>query len=286
MRGIRIAAAVAFVSLFALATAPAEAETKSWKAAKAVAPDNPAIVAQEDDAKEGIDAVKAGCGIDVLTVVTDVTVVLADPDVDDDDGIIVIGLNGVNEAKAVACLKKIAKKEKKVLTAKKVGKLVELSIKGERDKIYMAWLAKDVVAFAVEPDEKARLAKWIGGKGITGDVAATLTKVDTATAAWVAIAKQTELGPGANMKSAYGTVKLEAGNIVGEVNVVTGSAAEAKKAADEAKKELAKGASQLPPEIAKLVKAIAITTAGDVVTVKASIAETEVMSLVGLLMQM
>lgn len=307
MRGIRFVAAAALVSLFTLASAPAEAQTKSWTAAKALAPPDaavvvsvdmtavaksslyqsmvPMIIAQEDDAKEGLDAIKAGCGIDALTAVTDITVVMKDPDVDD-NGLVVIGLNGINEAKAVACLKKIAKKEKKVLTAKKAGKITELSIKGESDKIYMAWLTKDVVALATEPDDKARLSKLLGGKGATGDLAPVIAKVDTSAAGWMAVAKKTPMDQLGTMTSAYGGVKLVGGTIDVELNLVMSSAAEAKKAADGMKKELAKVGTQMPAELQKVLKTVTFTANAETLTVKASVAESEVMSLVGLLMQM
>jgi hypothetical protein len=307
MRGFRIAAAAAFASLVTLAAAPAHADTKSWTAAKAIAPEStavvvsvdvtaiqkstiyqsmvPALIAQEDDAKEGLDTIKASCGIDALTVITDVTVVMNDPD-GDDQGLIVVGLNGINEAKTVACLKKIAKKEKKVLTAKKAGKITELSIKGERDKMYMAWLGKDVVAFATEPDQKALLTKMMAGKGVSAALSAPLGKVNTSAAGWMAFAKSMPIGPAGTMKTAYGSVNLTGGNIAVDVNVVMSSAAEAKKVVDEARKELAKGSAQLPPELQKVIKAIALTAAGDTVTVKLSLPESEAMSLLGLVMAM
>lgn len=310
MMGTRIAAAAAFVSLFVLAAAPApvRAETKSWTTAKAIAPSQatiivgidltqvqkstiyqtmvPAMIAAEDDFKEGVDAFKTSCGIDALTAITDVTVVADDPDDASDEGLVVIGVNGINEAKALACLKKIAKKEKKVLTSKKMGKITELSMKGESDKIYMSWLAKDVVAFAIEPDDKARLVKWIGGKGLAPAVAALVGKVDTSAAGWAVVAKGDEIEAGVRMTSAYGSVKLAAGNIIGEGNMELDSAASAKKMATDAKAELSKGAAQLPPDIAKLLKAVVITSAGSTLTVKATVAEADAMAIMGLLQSM
>jgi hypothetical protein len=309
MRGFRIAAAAAFVSSFVsfvvLVSAPASAETKSWTAAKNIAPDQativlsvdmtqvqkstiyqqmvPALIAAEDDAKEGVDAIKSACGIDALTAVTDVTVIMDDPDSGSDEGIVVLGVNGINEAKAVSCLKKIAKKEKKVLTAKKAGKITELSIKGESDKIYMAWLAKDVVAFAVEPDDKALLTKWIGGKGLSAGLTATLAKVDMTAAGWLVANKSEELEPGVKMMGAYGSVKIAAGTISGEVNLVVDSAKAAKKMAADAKKQLAEGAKQMPANIAKLLNGVTITSADTTLTVKASVAESDAMAIMGLL---
>lgn len=307
MRGTRIAAAAALVSFFVFASAPASAETDSWAAAKGLLPENPYIVLglnvstiksstlfqqlypmllqQSGEAKEGLDQVTKSCGIDAVAVVTDVTVVVEKRD-GEEEGLILVGVKGINEAKTLACLKKIAKKEKKVLTAKKMGKIIELSIKGEPDHIYMAWLTKNVVAFATEPDDKALLTRMIGGKGATGDFTAVLAKVDTSAAAWMAMAEKQPVGSGGTMSGAYGSIKLDGGVIAGEANLVMGSAAEAKKMVAEANKELAQGASQMPANIAKLLKSVTVTSADATVVVKTSIPESEVSALVGLMMAM
>jgi hypothetical protein len=305
MRGFRIAAAAALVSWVVWAPASASAETKSWTAAKAIASADativvsvdmtqvqkstiyqqmvPALIASEDDAKEGLDAIKSACGIDALGAITDLTVLMIDPDDGDEEGLVVVGVNGINEAKAVACMKKIARKEKKVLTTKKAGKITELSLKGESDKIYMAWLAKDVVAFATEPDNKALLTKWIAGKGLASALSTTLAKVDTSSAAWVVADKNQELEAGVRMTGAYGSVKLASGVMSGEVNLVVDSAKAAKKMAADAQKELVEGAKQMPPNIAKLLAGVKITSADTTFTVKASVAESDAMAIMGLL---
>src|SRR5690242_12749412 len=112
-----------------LFTLPAHADTKSWAAVKSKLPAGTvgvvsvdvsqiaktsaystgvqSVLDQVSEAKEGFNLLKTGCGVDISSVVTDFTVVIAD--VKQDDGVLVlIGVNGVDKAKLTSCMTALA----------------------------------------------------------------------------------------------------------------------------------------------------------------------------------
>src|SRR5262245_43690311 len=147
----RLVAGLATLLLF---TIPAHADTKSWTAVKGKLPAGTIAVAsfdvsqiaktslyqtavqavldQEDDAKQGLELLKTGCGVDVTTVVTDVTVVIAD--VKEHDGVLIaLGVNGVDKAKLTACMTALATIDDKSakLSVKTKGKVTEYGVAGK-----------------------------------------------------------------------------------------------------------------------------------------------------------
>jgi hypothetical protein len=314
MKTFRVATALAAAILVSALAPAAHAQSKSWTAAKAVLPGDlfvvaggnittiqkstiyqsivPALLQKERDAKEGLEMVKTACGIDVQTSITDAVVAVKE----NEKGLIVAAVSGIDEAKVTACLQKIADKESKEkgktkkITAKTSGKIVEYSMEGENEKLYVAWLASDVIAMATDPTDKSLLEKMIGGKGAvakSGDMAKALGKVNTSAAVWFAVAKKTPVGEGktkATMKIAFGAVDIAAGivSVVGEM--VLSSSAEAKAFADQIKAEMAQNAGNMPAEFQKLAKSVVIATSSESVTIKFSLTEKELMSLIGLAM--
>lgn len=315
MKTFRVATAVAAALLFSAVAARAEAQSKSWTAAKAVLPGDlmvvgggnistiqkstiykaivPALLQQERDAKEGLEMVKTSCGIDVETSIADVAVGVTS----DEKALIVAHVSGIDEAKVTSCLQKIAEaeaKEKgnkaKKLTAKTSGKIVEYTMEGEKEKLYVAWLESSVLAITSDPTDKSLLEKMIGGKGAvakSGDISKALGKVNTSAAIWFAVAKKTPMGDGktkATMKIAYGALDLAAGVVSAEGNIVVSSSAEAKAFADQANAEMTKNSGQMPPDMQKIMKNVKITSSGDTVTIKCSLTEKELMGVIGLMM--
>jgi hypothetical protein len=284
--------------------AQARAESKSYAAVKGLLPDKtavlvganistiqkttiyqslvPALINKEPDAKEGLEMVKTACGIDVVTSVVDVTVALTE----DETAVIAVALSGgIDEKKVVECLNKMAEKEKKgKLVSKTTGKITEYTMQGEKDKLYIAWLAKDVLAIASEPTDKAMLEKMIAGKGAKGDVSKAIGKINTDAAFWVAAAKKTPMQKAGTMKMGYGTVDVKSGVIAVDGHIIMSSAAEAKKLVDDAKKDMDKSKAQMPPDLAKIMTSLKFTANGDDANFTLSLTEKELMQIVGLMM--
>ncbi len=314
MKTFRVATALAAAVLVSALAPVAYAQSKSWTAAKAVLPGDlfvvaggnvatiqkstiyqaivPALLQKEKDAKEGFELIKTSCGINVETSITDAVVAVKE----NEKGLIVAAVSGIDEAKVTSCLQKIAEKENqekgknKKITAKTSGKIVEYSMEGEKEKLYIAWLASDVIAMATDPTDKSLLEKMIGGKGAvakSGDMAKALGKVNTSAAVWFAVAKKTPVGEGktkATMKIAFGAVDLAAGVVSVAGEMVLSSSAEAKAFADQVKAEMSQNAASMPAEFQKLAKSVVIAASGDSVTIKFSLTEKELMSLIGLAM--
>lgn len=300
-----LAVAVA-LTLVGLSSA-ARAESKSWTAAKGVLPAGvsvivggnittirktsmyqaivPNLLKQNKEVDQGFKEVKSGCGIDIETSITDVVIAVDDSE----KGVLIATLaSGVDEAKALACLTKMAEKEKKgKITSKKSGNIVEYAMEGEKDKIYLAWLAKDVIALAFDPEDKALLEKFTTGKGAalkSGDLSKAVGKTNTNAALWFAVAKKTPYMQSGTMKATYGAVDVAGGIISLDANVVVSSEAEAKKAATDTQTQIVQASGQMPPEMQKIIKGIKVSSSADTVNFKASITEKEAMALIGMAM--
>ena len=134
------------------------------------------------------------CGIDVTSAIQGVVVAIDDAQ----KGIIFISTKGVDQGKVSDCLTKVAAKEKKEITASKPdGKgIVEYSAKGEKDKLYVAYLPNGVMAISTEPTNKGMLTSWLGGKGVDGKspAAAALGKVNTNAAIWGVVNRASSRG--------------------------------------------------------------------------------------------
>jgi hypothetical protein len=305
MTRARTALVLVALSFLALATGDARAQSRSWTAARAVLPGNlqlvagvnvgtikssaifqqlyPALLAQAGDAKEGLDAAKSGCGIDVTTVVSDVTVAIDD----DEKGLIVVALKGTNAAKLQACVQKLVTQHghKGKLSAKKSGKIVAYSMSGESGKFHAAWLAADVVAFATDPEDRALLEKMINGKGTKQ---AAFAKANTSAAVWGVMEKAQELEPGMNMKLGYGSLDMSGATMTLDGHLVLANAKEATACAAKANQHVAEmqKSGQLPPQFASIAKSLKITAAGDEMQLKLSLTQQDLMSLLGMLMSM
>ncbi len=293
MRAMSRIAAVVAVSVLALSTT-AHAGSKSWAAVKNSINAKATIVAggsagpvrsskmfgsavqlllsEEHDAAEAFTMIKDTCSIDVIAAIADFTVVMQNPD----DPLIVFGLDGVDETKAVACIEAIAlKQEGKAvkLTAKKKGKVTTYSVPGEKQQLYMAWLAKDVLAFTSDPTAKGKLEKMLAGKAAKGALGKLVAKVNTDAPLWAAVAmKETE--DGMHINGGYGQIEFAGGKFTGAAHVVLGSADEAAQAAamgnaglGEIKQKAAK------TSVAALLNSIQITAAAAELTVAGAMAD-------------
>jgi hypothetical protein len=294
------------LALAVVALLPATAlagPSKAWNAAKGVHPEMPIIagvdvasakssetfkkfypmlIQQKPEVQEVLDKLKATCKFDPFTAIQSAVAVV--DDAKDNSGAFYIALKGWDAAKLGACAKKVAKGEKKDLTAGPVKKgIQELTVKGESKKLYLGWIGKDVLVFATDPFDRAIVEKAITSKGggTTGGMAA---KIDTGATIWMAVIKEQQIQPGVTMKGLYGTVKVATGNVVGDLHVVLGDEKQASSLVTQANKELPNVQKNLPPAAQSLVKTLKLTAAGPEVNATASAPEKDLLGLLGMLL--
>jgi hypothetical protein len=292
-------------ALSLLVASTASADTRSWTAVKKVIGKGDAIVvgidlarlrttgayqqglqlflAAEDEARTVLDTVKADCGFDVTTVLSDLTVVMRP---DGNDPLIAFGLDGIDEAKAVACIGlvagKMVDKPGVKLVGKRIGKITEYSIKGERDRLYAAWLAKDVLVFTEDVNDRKRLERRIAGKGATGDLAKFIGRTSPASPFWFAVAMReredgrTIIGGHGRLDVAAGTFKGAGAIVMSKPQEATDMAAEGAAGLAEAKKEMAPKV----PELARILGTLAITAVGDEVRITGSASDKDIGALI------
>jgi hypothetical protein len=308
MNKIRVSLAAFAFAAVASGAARADTPADAWATARGMLPANTQVLfginiqtirssqlfqtaysmamAQAGDAKDDLAEMKAKCGFELQDAVQGVVVALDEAE----KGVVFVSLKGVDQAKALTCMNKMGEKEKKTFTASKPdGKgIIEYSASGEKDKLYVAWLPKNVIAISTENKSKADLEKALSGKGLAGASPATgaVSKVDTGAAIWGVVAKPQQLEPGMNMKVGYGQANIGGGQITADLRMVLANAKEASAAADKANAELKKmkDSGQLPPAAMTVLNTVKIATAGDEVQVKANMAEKEAINLIGMAM--
>ena len=308
IRRVSVALSAFVISAITATAARADAPGDAWAAARGMLPANPYVVMgvnvatiksstifqqlypkmieQSGEAKQGLEMVKTDCGINVTEAIQGLVVAIDESQ----KGIILISTKGVDQAKINDCLTKVAAKEKKTITAGKPDGqgIVEYTSSGETDKLYIAYLPKGVLAMSTEPKDKALLVKWLGGKGVDtkSPAGGALGKVNTGAALWGVVAKEQKLEDGMNMKAGYGSADVTGGNINADVRLVLGSAKEATDAVVKANTQLeeAKKGGGIPPALQNVIKTLKITSAGEELQIKASMAEKEALGLIGMAM--
>jgi hypothetical protein len=296
------------LALLTVAGLPARADTPgdAWAVARGMVPANTQILvglnintiktsqvfqtvwaqalAQSGDAKDELEKLKQTCGIDLKDALQGFVAAVDESQ----KGAIFVSLKGVDQKKALDCMNKAGEKEKKSFSATSADAqgIIEYTEKGAKDKLYVAWLPKGVVAVATEPEDKALLQKWISGKGPDSKVTATLSKVNSGAAIWGVVAKEQELEPGMNMKAGYGNADITGGNITADIRIILANAKQAADAAAKGQKELAQAqaAGGMPPALQSILKTVKIGAQGDEIQVKASMPEKDAISLLGMAM--
>ena len=283
------------VLVVALGTTAA-ADTKSYAALKAKLPGATAVVvgidfkiartassfpkfveaafAQSADVKQAVDLIKQACGIDVISAISDATIAAQL----DDKIVIALGLDGVDEAKVVGCANKIIQKSdpKAKLTAKP-GKITEYTMTGESQKLYAAWLAKDVVAFSGDFERRDMLDAVIAGKPAAGDLAAMLAKTNAGAFVFAAAALNNKDG----VNGCFGTLQLANGKLALAAKVVAVDAKTGGALLGDGKKELSAMQNRTKePAVAKVLKAIKLTGVGAEIAVEMALPEADLPTLV------
>jgi hypothetical protein len=303
------ASVLAFSALSALAPARAEADAaRAWAAAKDNLPAAastvivadlgaitksalfgqllPLALAQQADARKGLDLVKSTCKIDPLAAIQGL-VIARDPD--GGQGAVYLQLGaGLDQAKLTKCLEDIAKasgvKDAK-LAVKKTGAITEIAT--DKDKAYVSWIGNDVVVVPFDVRSRAQLEKWIGQKGALArsPVGKLLAAANTKGTVWGASSLTKQLDAGINMKGAHGALTVAGGNLALEMHVMLDSAKAATEAVAKANAQIAQvQAGKLPPNVAAMLKQVSVKATGPEVTIKATVPENEVLSLMSLAM--
>jgi len=244
----------------------------------------PLILSQQPDVKEGLDLIKSTCNLDPLKVVTNVVVGTDDTQ---KHGAMFVSLAGVDQPKIVSCMEAVAKakgNDAKVGVTTD-GKITELSV-GDK-KVYLTWIGTNVIALPLDFANKADLTAWTAKGLAKSKVGKAMTKVNTGSAMWAVSAVAKDIDDKMKMKLGYGSVAMGSSTITADLHVQLGSAADAKAAAEKAQKELTTLAQSpgLAANLQKLLGGITVTSVTDELQVKGSMPETEVLQLVGALMQ-
>ncbi len=236
------------------------------------------LLASDADVKKGLEAVKKTCGIDAINAIDDVTV-----GVDSHDkGGIFIGLTGVTEDQFTKCVISLAKaKSGDVVTSKKIGTEIEFS-KGISDKLYVAWLANNVLFVGSNPeDEKLLKKETAGGLSKSTKMTARLGKTDVDATAFFAWTREQEIQNGITEHGGTASINYGASTFTVKLAVDLGDAKEAEK--------LAKGASSAlgmlvpkdaPKEAQKILNSIQVKAQGSEVNVALQAAEADLQKLI------
>lgn len=302
MTAPRLVVVGALALVASLASRPAHADySKAWAAAKDNLPATtkavlvgdvaagvktptyaavlPLILAEERSFEQGLALIKGACKIDAVASV-DGFVLAGDPTTE--QGVAFIQLVGVNRITFAACIQSVLKTiGEKTATVTQDGMFTVIA-KGQ-DAIYLAWVTPQVIAISIEPDKKATLQAWIGGKGAfaRAPVQTQLAKVDTKAPAFGVLALDKALDDDdVPVKAARGTLTIGAGTLTGDLFGTFPTAKDAKRVHDDMKKEIARemGRKNTPPAVKKVVTAVAIKAAGTDVTLKIKVLEKDLIA--------
>lgn len=301
----RTATAALAVTFSLLAAGSASADTRSWTAVKKYIGKGDTVVVgidlarlrttsayqqgmslfldSEPEAKQVFAMVKESCGFDVMTSVSDITVVFQGGA---DHPLISFGLDGIDEAKVVGCLGLVAGKMTDTpgvkITGKKLGKLTEYGVKGEKKKLYAAWLARDVLTFTDDANDRKKLDKRLAGKGAKGDLAKFIGRTSTSAPIWLAIA-QREKEDGRLILGGHGKLELDGGLFKIAGAIVMSKPTEAAEMVTEGTEGLGKAKAEIgtqAPALLKALNTVTMTAAGAEVVITAQIADKDIATIV------
>lgn len=242
----------------------------------------PLLLSQKPEVKAGLELIKTTCKIDVLATVE---AMVAGTDKEQKAGALYLQVKGIDDKALIVCLEAIAKSKGSTVKVTMDRAITEIAV--GTDKIFLTWINKDVIAMGVEASDKAELQTWTGGnKAFAKSPAGVLAaKLDTKAAIWAATTVEREVDA-IKMKGGYGGLTSAKGNLAFDLHLKLPSAADAKKVADKASADLATKINEpgLAPALKPVLESVTIKNAGVEVVVKASVAEGQVLSIVGALM--
>lgn len=235
------------------------------------------VRAEERDFDRGHMMIKGACGFDPLTVV-DGFVVAGSPK--GEQAVFFVQLS-IDRQKASACLESTLKlvfgrKGGKQIAVKQDG-IYSVASDGGNKALYFAWVAPNVVAFTVNPESKAELAGWVGGKKAfaRSAVAAAADKLDTRLAGFGAFSSASGKVFNLPVTKAVATANLANGKFAGSFTMTTTDAGTARGLAADMKKEIDRDLKKdrTPAAVKKVLRAISIQARNDTITVAGTIAD-------------
>jgi len=281
----------------------------------------PTLIAKEPGIQKAIDLAKSSCSIDLHTAIVDATFAMGD---DERGVLVLALDKSIDQKRVLECMTKLvtaqmtpkvdvelksapstgglkgaSKKAPPTATdvakapapppapkvvAKTTGKVTEYGIDSDAKRLYVAWLAPDVVAIATDPDDKPLLDKMLAGKGTKGTINTFLAKASSSSAVWLATTKPQPVPTGGTMKGGFGTVDTSRGNVSVNMSIVMASAKEAKNFVDQATQMIASSKSALPAQFVKLVDALKLAASGDAANMRLVATEKDVLGLLSLAM--
>jgi hypothetical protein len=232
-----------------------------------------------------LEMMKTSCQIDPLVVVQAIVIGMTE---DQKEGAGYVAVAGLDRAKLVACLqhtvKSGANKDAKI-TVKQDGNITQVT--DGKDSMFLGWVSKDVVVVPLHTPDKAKLAKWMAGKGALArtTVGKQLAKVNTSAPIWGAGEGSKEVQPGVVAKGGYGALTFNKGSLSADVHAKLETAAQATTLAGDANKKLdeVKQGTLVPAPITALVKTVTIAAIDNEVVVTASMLESDIVSAIATL---
>jgi uncharacterized protein YfiM (DUF2279 family) len=302
--------AAAATLAFLVAAPAAHAESRSWAAVKRTITPGAEIVvsvdlvqlrktaayrvamqqvlAKQADVKGGLDLVKATCGIDVPMAITDITAVVGKIR-GHQAPLIVLGLDGVDDAGLQRCLQQVAAKKgnpSAKITATRKGKVTSYTLTGEDKQLHLAWLAPGVLAFTDDPNDRGRLDKVLVGKAPRGELAKMVNGLSTSAAVWFAVLRREQVPEAGTMRGVTGALSVVAGTFEVSTRVVMSKPAEASAlltVANAGVAQLGPELSKQAPELAKLLGAVRLAAVGASLEAAVSVSEKQLEALAPML---
>lgn len=228
---------------------------------------------EERDLREAYDRIKNSCGVDPLKAISGV-VIAGDPSSRGPAAVAIFQL-AVTRPAATACLRAVLRTEKGVTVADRGSYTV--ASKGS-DHLYFSWLGPDVVAMAIEPDDKALLERWTRGKGAfaKSPVAALTAKLDPRLLATVAFASDKPLSGWVPIVKAFGTLALTRGNFDGTLTATLPDVQTARSMAADINQEKDREMrrDRTPAPVKQVLRAVSIRASGADLTIQGRVGET------------
>jgi len=305
LRSIMLRSVVAFACL---APAVAYAEpSKAWTVAKDNLPANtaiavsidmttlaktklaaqlvPLLLATKPGFKEGAEVFQSECKLAPIDAIDSIAIGM---DAQQQEGVAFIALKRLNRDKLTTCMQAVMKSMIGVAPKVKVdGNVTEVGF--DKGILNLGWIGNDVVVVSLKVDDKAKLRAWIGNKGgfAKSDAAKYLPKVNTAATAWALSTASKQLDAQTTIKVGWASTVYAAGKFAVEFHGMMDGADQATAMAAKLTEQLAKVPTGLAGQsLSDAIKGTKISASGADLTVKTSVAETDLSTVLMMLATM
>jgi hypothetical protein len=242
----------------------------------------PTVLAFDTDLKKTFDAFKSQCNLDPVTSIHSIAIAM---DGKQHRGAIYVALQGTDRTRLLACIQNVSKSLSKTpATVKNDGAITELGL--DSSTIALGWIGNDVVVVPLEDKSRATVSAWFGKKGefAKSDAGKQIGKVNTNATMWGLSGVTQRIDNDLTVTLGYGTIAYTTGMLNLELHAI---AETPKQASDTAQKTTQQIASmpQTDKTLADAMKTVKITATGNEILVKASIAESSLLSLLMMAMR-